>query len=77
MFAKANTEDEPELAGHFDIRSIPTLMVFREKVPLFSQPGALPASALESIIKKAQELDMTEVHRDIAAQEAAETGTPS
>jgi len=77
VFAKANTEDEPELAGHFDIRSIPTLMVFREKVPLFSQPGALPASALESIIKKAQELDMTEVHRDIAAQEAAETGTPS
>jgi thioredoxin 1 len=77
VFAKANTEDEPELAGHFDIRSIPTLMVFREKVLLFSQPGALPSSALESIIKKVQELDMAEVHRDIAAQEAAETGTPS
>jgi len=77
VFAKVNTEDEPELAGHFDIRSIPTLMVFREKVLLFSQPGALPASALESIIKKVQELDMAEVHRDIAAQEAAETGTPS
>src|SRR6266404_816344 len=77
VFAKVNIEDEPELAGHFDIRSIPTLMVFREKVLLFSQPGALPASGLESIIKQVQELDMAEVHRDIAAQEAAETGTPS
>ena len=77
VFAKVNTEDEPELAGHFDIRSIPTLMVFREKVLLFSQPGALPASALESIIRKVQELDMAEVHRDIEAQEAAETGAPS
>jgi thioredoxin 1 len=77
VFAKVNTEDEPELAGHFDIRSIPTLMVFREQVMLFSQPGALPASALESIIKKVQELDMAEVHRDIAAQETAQTGTQS
>ena len=77
VFAKLNTEDEPELAGHFDIRSIPTLMVFREKVMLFSQPGALPASALESIIKKVQELDMTEVHREIAASEAAEAGNPA
>jgi len=77
VFAKVNTEDEPELAGQFEIRSIPTLMVFREKVMLFSQPGSLPASALESIIKKVQELDMAEVHRDIAAQEAAEAGAPS
>ncbi len=77
VFAKVNTEDEPELAGQFEIRSIPTLMVFREKVMLLSQPGALPASALESIIKKVQELDMAEVHRDIAAQEAAEAGAPS
>jgi len=77
VFAKVNTEEEPELAGHFDIRSIPTLMVFREKVLLFAQPGALPGSALESIIKKVQELDMAGVHRDIAAQEAAETGTHS
>jgi len=77
VFTKLNTEDEPELAGHFDIRSIPTLMVFREKVMLFSQPGALPASALESIIKKVQELDMTEVHREIAASEAAEAGNPA
>ena len=77
VFAKVNTEDEPELAGQFEIRSIPTLMVFREKVLLFSQPGALPAPALEAVIKKVQELDMAEVHRDIAAQEAAEIGTPS
>ncbi len=74
VFAKVNTEDEPELAGHFDIRSIPTLMVFREKVMLFSQPGALPAMALESVIKKVQELDMAEVHREVAASEAAEVG---
>ena len=77
VFAKLNTEDEPELAGHFDIRSIPTLMVFREKVMLLSQPGALPASALESIIRKVQELDMAEVHREIAASEAAEAGNPA
>jgi thioredoxin 1 len=77
VFAKVNTEDEPELAGHFDIRSIPTLMVFREKVILFSQPGALPASGLEGVIKKVLEIDMAEVHRDIAAQEAAETGASS
>ena len=77
VFAKLNTEDEPELAGHFDIRSIPTLMVFREKVMLLSQPGALPASTLESIIRKVQELDMAEVHREIAASEAAEAGNPA
>jgi thioredoxin 1 len=77
VFAKVNTEDEPELAGQFDIRSIPTLLVFRDKVMLFSQPGALPASALESIIKKVQELDMAEVHREIAASEAAEAGNPA
>ena len=77
VFAKVNTEDEPELAGQFEIRSIPTLMVFRETVLLFSQPGALPALALEAVIKKVRELDMAEVHRDIAAQDAAEAGAPS
>lgn len=71
VFAKVNTEDEPELAGHFEIRSIPTLMVFREKVLLLAQPGALPASALEGLIQKVKELDMAQVHRDIAAQESA------
>ena len=52
-------------------------MVFREKVILFSQPGALPASGLEGVIRKVLEIDMAEVHRDIAAQEAAQTGAPS
>lgn len=77
VFAKVNTEDEPELAGSFDIRSIPTLMAFREKVILFSQPGALPGQALEAVVRKVQEIDMAEVHRDIAAQEAAEAGVRS
>ena len=78
VFAKVNTENEPELAGHFEIRSIPTLMVFREKVLLFSQPGTMPASGLDAVLNKVQALDMAEVHRDIAAQEAEEkTGTAS
>jgi thioredoxin len=69
VFAKVNTEEEQELAGAFGIRSIPTLMIFREKVILFSQPGALPGSALEEIIQKAKELDMAEVHRQIAEEQ--------
>lgn len=78
VFAKVNTEDEPELAGSFDIRSIPTLMVFREKVILFTQPGALPASALESLVARVKEIDMAEVHRQIAEEDAAQTaGTVS
>ena len=74
VFAKVNTEEEQELAEHFDIRSIPTLMVFREKVQLFSQPGALPGAALETVLNKVQALDMAQVHRDIAAQEAGASG---
>jgi thioredoxin 1 len=70
VFAKVNTEDEPELAGHFDIRSIPTLMVFRENVILFAQPGALPGSALETVLNKVKALDMAEVRKEIAAQES-------
>jgi thioredoxin 1 len=70
VFAKVNTEEEHALAGHFQIRSIPTLMVFREKVVLYAQPGALPASGLEDLIGKVRELDMAQVHQDIAAQEA-------
>lgn len=68
VFAKVNTEDEQELAGYFNIRSIPTLMVFREKVILFSQAGALPKSALQQIVQKSQEVDMVKVHAEIAAQ---------
>ncbi len=70
VFAKVNTEQEQELAASFNIRSIPTLMVFREKVILFSQAGALPASALEQIVTKAKALDMQEVHAQIAQQSA-------
>ena len=68
IFAKVNTEDEKEIAGHFQIRSIPTLMVFRQQVVVFSQPGALPPAGLESVIEKVGELDMEEVHRQVAEQ---------
>jgi thioredoxin 1 len=68
VFAKVNTEEEQELAAWFQIRSIPTLMILREKVIIFSQPGALPASAFEQIIGKAKQLDMAEVHRQVAEQ---------
>ena len=68
VFAKVNTDEQQELAAHFAIRSIPTLMVFREKVILFSQSGALPASGLDSVIDQAKALDMKQVHEDIAMQ---------
>jgi thioredoxin 1 len=61
VFAKVNTDEQQELAGTFGIRSIPTLMVFREKVILFQQAGALPGSALEQIISQAKSLDMAKV----------------
>ena len=76
VFAKVNTEDEPELAGHFDIRSIPTLMVFREKVILFQQAGALPGQALEQVLTQAKSLDMAKVHAEIAAQNTAQDKAP-
>ena len=68
VFAKVNTEEEQEIAGHFQIRSIPTLMIFREKVIIFSQPGALPGSALDQLVEQASNLDMDQVRRDIEAQ---------
>jgi thioredoxin len=70
VFGKVNTDDEQELAASFGIRSIPTLMLFREKVILFSQAGALPGAALEQVIAKGKELDMTAVHKEIAEREA-------
>jgi thioredoxin 1 len=70
VFAKVNTEEQQELAGSFGIRSIPTLIVFREKVILFQQAGALPGNALEGVISQAKLLDMAKVHQEIAAQEA-------
>lgn len=69
IFGKVNTEAEQELAGYFQIRSIPTLMVFRQNVVVYSEAGALPASGLEQLIEQAQKLDMDEVRKEIAAQE--------
>jgi thioredoxin 1 len=69
VFAKVNTDEQQDIAGHFAIRSIPTIMVFREQVVLFSQAGALPGEALESIVTQVKALDMKQVREDIAAQE--------
>ena len=69
VFAKVNTDEQQELAGSFGIRSIPTLMVFRDKVILFQQAGALPGNALEQVITQAKSLDMAKVHAEIAAQQ--------
>jgi thioredoxin 1 len=68
-FAKVDTEASPDLAGAFDIRSIPTLMIIRDKVLLFSQPGAMPEAALEDLIRQVRALDMDKVRAEIAAQE--------
>ena len=70
VFAKVDTEKEMEIASWFQIRSIPTLMIFREKVIVFSQSGALPEGALREIVGKAEALDMVEVHRQVAEQQA-------
>ncbi len=69
VFAKINTEEQRELAQQFQIRSIPTLMVVRERVILMLQPGMLPESALEELVLKAKALDMHAVRSEIAAQQ--------
>lgn len=74
VFAKVNTDEEQELAASFNIRSIPTLMFFRERVILYSQAGALPGSALEQVIAKGKELDMAVVHKEIAERDAGAEG---
>jgi thioredoxin 1 len=66
VFAKVDTEDQQELAGMFGVMSIPTLAIFREKVLVFSQPGALPADALDNLIEQVRALDMVEVHKSVA-----------
>jgi thioredoxin 1 len=73
VFAKIDTEAEQEIAAAFDIRSIPTLMFFRENVILYAEAGALPPPLLEEVIAKAKAVDMAEVHREIAAQGADAT----
>ena len=70
VFAKVNTEEEQEVAGAFNIRSIPTLMVFREKVILYAEAGSLPAQALEQVIAQAKSVDMAAVHAEIAGRGA-------
>ena len=71
VFAKVNTEEETELAGHFQIRSIPTLMIFREQIVIFSQAGMLPEEAMGELIGKASELDMNDVRKQIEAENTA------
>lgn len=73
-FAKVNTDEEQELAGAFQIRSIPTLMVFRDKVLLFAQPGALPRSVLEELVQKVRAIDMDAVRAEMA--KAGHAGVP-
>jgi thioredoxin 1 len=69
-FAKINTEDEQDLAGKFQIRSIPTLMIFRDQIAIFSQPGAMAEADLETVLNKAKELDMDVVRKEIEEQQA-------
>jgi thioredoxin len=69
VFAKVNTEEQMELAAHFQVRSIPMLAIFREQILIFAQPGALPASALTQLIEQARALDMDKVRADIAQRQ--------
>lgn len=71
VFGKINTEEQQQLAAMFQVRSIPTLMIFRDQIVIFSQPGMLPAAALDEIIEKAKDLDMNQVREEIAKQQAA------
>ena len=76
-FGKVDTEAEPALAAKFDIRSIPTIMAIRDGIVVFAQPGALPESALESLIEKVEQLDMTEVREQVAAHKKTQEPTQS
>jgi thioredoxin 1 len=71
LFAKVNTEDQQEIAAQFGIRSIPTLMIFRDNIIVFTDAGALGAAALEQVLTAAEALDMEAVRRSIEAQDAA------
>ncbi|GGP71740.1 thioredoxin [Saccharothrix coeruleofusca] len=70
VFGKVDTEDQQQLAAAFQVRSIPTLMIVRDGVVLYAQPGALPESALEDLIQQAREVDMDEVRKQVAEQQA-------
>ena len=75
VFGKVNTEEQQELAASFQVRSIPTLTIFRQQIIVFSQPGALPPAGLESVIEKVAALDMDEVHRQVAEQAQEQGGS--
>ncbi len=73
VFAKVNTEEQMELAAHFQVRSIPMLAIFKEQIMVFAQPGALPASSLDQLIEQVNQLDMDKVRADIAKQQTAQS----
>ncbi|MFJ3921686.1 thioredoxin [Streptomyces sp. NPDC090022] len=77
VFAKVDTEAQAELAAAFEIRSIPTLMIIRDQVAIFSQPGALPGPMLEELIGQARALDMDEVRAKIAAEQQGAVSGPA
>ncbi len=72
IFAKVNTEDEQEIATYFQIRSIPTLMIFREQIVIYAQAGAMPEARFRDLVSNAQSLDMAEEKRKVAARQAAD-----
>jgi thioredoxin 1 len=74
VFGKVNTEEQQNLAAAFEIRSIPTLMIFRDRVLLFAQPGALPEAALEDLVRQTRALDMEDVRRKMAEAQAPKPG---
>ena len=75
VFAKVDTEAHQELAAQFQIRSIPTLVVFKDQIGIFAQPGALPEEGLRDLISQVESLDMDEVRKEVAAQDAGEDAT--
>ncbi|HEB67695.1 MAG TPA: thioredoxin [Gammaproteobacteria bacterium] len=72
VFAKVNTEEEQEIAAQFNIRSIPTLMIFRDQIIIYAEPGALPAQTFEQLIEQARALDMDEVRKQVASEQQAQ-----
>ncbi len=77
VFGKINTDEEQELASAFDIQAIPTLMAFRDGIPVFAQPGMLPAAALDELVQKVRALDMTEVRRKVQEAQKEHAGARS
>jgi thioredoxin len=77
LFAKINTEEEHELAAYFHIRSIPTLMIFRDNIIVFAQPGALSAASLDEVLAAAKALDMDAVRREAQAEQSARQSQPA